>query len=291
MSGGIFAQGVVTFLVIFIFKLDTPHVINLQSDIADIIDFQQITPAHLFVGINLAFIATNLFPIKRKVKGQIHSTDGYKIITSLKRKTQDLLMDMKAVQAYSLFEDKKYGDAEVRFSEICHLYPSSLIPRVNLSAVLIRQCKIDEAIECLEPLLEECDKDQYASIMYNNIAWAYLLKGDKDSQQKADIYSAHALKIDPDNRIVRDSRGCILIELGAIDEGVNILEENAHLRKPIKVKPDNHVEVAYLAYASYIRQDLATAHMCLQKVLSSSSKLEPDARLIVKRIEERIMSD
>jgi tetratricopeptide (TPR) repeat protein len=276
--GGIGIQGLAIVLTILLFdiRLYNPGSIPTFSTIAS-----------MFMYSNLFLILLNLFPRKFNLGGIKIPNDGLRLVKLPFLKPhdiQEILAAGKILEAHELYETKKFHEAELGFRECIERYPAPLLPKLNLSAALIKQLKFDETITFLESLRDTYDHDPYAFFLYNNLAWAHFLQCDEDALRKADGYSYRAFELNPKHRHIIGTRGCVLIERGAVDEGIALLMKNVHLRKLLDEKTNNPVNFMYLAYGYYLKGDMKRALQYINKLETSGVSLDQDYHLLFEHI-------
>lgn len=99
-----------------------------------------------------------------------------------------------------LSREGKYDEALRQFKEAVQISPEYLTAKQNICITLLQQRKLDEAIACFtKALLERHDwPDIYE--MYNDLGWAYELKGD---YKRAELNYRRALALKPDYPIAQ----------------------------------------------------------------------------------------
>ena len=70
----------------------------------------------------------------------------------------------------------------------------------------------------------------------NNIAWSYLLACDRKVLEKAFEYSYQAMQLNSKHPAILSTRGSILIEIGEIDDGINLLKKCVNIHHPLDRK-------------------------------------------------------
>ena len=243
--------------------------------------------ASVFVISNIFLIIVNLIPIKTNFMGIKLPTDGLQLLKLpfwTEKDIQNILSAGKIMDAYELYETKKFPQAEKLFKECVTTYPDMILPRINVAASLIKQGKIKECIKFLEETLQTVEKDPFLFFLYNNLAWAYLISYKKESLQKADDYSSKAYLLNPKHPNVLGTRACVLIEKGLIDDGITLLKKAVKIREPIDDKMNDPVGFIYLAYAFYLKEKYVKARYCLDKVRKYQQQLDPDYLMVYERI-------
>ena len=88
--------------------------------------------------------------------------------------------------------------------------------------------------------------DDHRVLHLNNLAWSDLMLGDPALLPEADRASAEAYAVQPWRHAIRGTRGAVLVELGHLAEGIELLR-SSELRSH---RPRNRAQTdAYLAIA------------------------------------------
>jgi len=275
--GGVVSQLISIVLVMLIFDIQFNELINIKH----------LSFSHAFIYSNLLLIVLNLIPRKILISGIPVSNDGLQIIklpfiTSYE--TQEILSAGKHIETYELYENKQFNEAEIGYKECIELYPIPLLPKLNLSATYIKQLKIEETIALLEPLKETYKDDPYKFLLYNNLAWAYMLKFEEQALEKADEYSKIAFQLCPQSQYAINTRGCVLIEKGEFEDGIGILRKTINIRKRVDKKTNNPVNFIYIAYGHYLKGEYLKALKYARKVEINSETLDLDDKQVFRHV-------
>jgi tetratricopeptide (TPR) repeat protein len=277
ITGGILAQLFVTAIFWITFQVSPANLFLLDD----------LTLPGVFISSNLLLIFANLIPMKTNFMGIKLPTDGLQLLKLpfwTKKDIQSILSAGKIMDAYELYEAKKYPEAEELFRECVSNYPEMVLPRINVGASLIKQGKIDECIDFLEKSLQTSEKDPLRFFIYNNLGWAYLVSYTSEGLQKADDYSSKAYLLNNKHPNVLGTRACVLIEKGNIEDGLLLLRKAVKIREPIDDKMNDPVGFIYMAYGFYLQEKYVKARYCLDKVRKYQHKLDPDYQLVYDRI-------
>jgi tetratricopeptide (TPR) repeat protein len=250
----------------------------------------------VFISIPYAIFLTNavmvfnLIPYYTTIVGMKVPTDGLALLklpfTKLgeieKRIDINLLWD-----GHEFLEKKDYESAWDVFNEYLARYPDTKVLSMNLSLILLKTGRPEESLtECLKLLnhLEDQQVKRFIGLIYNQIAWTYLVLNDIN---QADHYSALAIKAIPNENYVRGTRGSVLIENGAINEGMNLLFHNMDFKY---VNNATLSSAIYLMLAYHIKGDVTERNKYLQFIQTNNDRLEKDERILYERNLKKIES-
>jgi len=277
IMGGIFAQIAAILLCMAI----------LDISFRDVFVVRSISYPKLFIYSNLLLITVNLIPLKFNYMGIKLPTDGMQLLKLplwKDRDIQNILSAGKIMDAYEQYELKNYDTAEELFRECVKAYPDVILPRINLAAALIKQGKVRDCIEVLEADIISYQKDPLLFFLYNNLAWAYLILYKTDTLQKADEYSGKAYLLNARHRNVLGTRGCVLIEKGAVEDGLVLLKKVVNFYAPVDDRLNDPVGFMYLAYAYYLQGKYGEVLRCLKKLENFSLAFDQDFIIVNKHV-------
>jgi hypothetical protein len=278
--GGVLAQSIAVVFCWILFDVSMYNIYNLDY----------ITLPGVFISSNLFLISVNLIPIKTNFMGIKLPTDGLQLVKLPfwnRADIQNILSAGKIMDAYELYEMKKYSEAEKLFKDCVETYPDMVLPRINVAAALIKQGKVEACISFLEESLQVAEDDPLMFFIFNNLAWAYLICYTEEALKKADEYSAKAYLLNKKHPNVLGTRACVLIEKGELEDGLVLLKKAVKVREPIDDKMNDPVGFIYLAYAFYLNEKDVKSRYCLEKVKKYGEKLDPDYLIVYKRMVER----
>lgn len=168
----------------------------------------------------------NLLPFKSTSMGMKVPTDGLALLqlpfTSNKEVMQRLDLHL-LYEALEHVERKEYDAARKIYSDYMKAYPDSKIITLNLSLILLKTGKPEEAYTEGLKLLEVIANKSihpFRALIYNQHAWICLLL---NRIEEAERYSSLALKVAPHEIHFKGTRGSILVEMGKTTEGMNLL--------------------------------------------------------------------
>lgn len=275
--GGVGAQFLAVFLGMLIVKLSTNNVIN----------FANISLVYIFIYSNLFMILGNIVPCNMNMGGIKHPSDGLQIIRTPflnEGEIQTILATSKIVEGTELFEDKKYQEAEKIFRKSAISFPKSILLKLNISSSLLKQGKFVEAQLVLEEIIANNNKSPYDSLIYNNLAYAYILQSDRQLLEKAEDFSNKALKLNSKNLYILVLRGCILIEKEQISKGLKLIKPYINLKQPIDDKKNVAGTFIYTAYGLYLKGDIDLALKYIAKVEQEVESLDLDYQRLFEQI-------
>jgi predicted Zn-dependent protease len=106
---------------------------------------------------------------------------------------------------------------------------------------------------------------------YNNIAWSIYYQQDMSSMERADECSKKAIEVFPWVLSVRSTRGAVLVELGRVEEGLKLLNDERYSME----KSDNQARVlCSLAIAHTKKDDEVKAQQCIDDAEALDSTCE-----------------
>ncbi len=113
-----------------------------------------------------------------------------------------------------LSKEQHYDEAFEHFKEALRIYPEHTNARINLCKAYLNRDKPDEAIQCLTEALAERNDWPDIHEMYNDLGWAYQLKG---NYEMAEANYRIALRIEPNYALAQANLVSVLREQGKID--------------------------------------------------------------------------
>jgi tetratricopeptide (TPR) repeat protein len=185
----------------------------------------------------------------------------------------------RAMAVYRFFQLRKYQDAFDEARRELAEDPSNFAVRLQVADMLIFSRRYPEAareyaILMAEPALNaEGVPKVGAALVANNCAWANYMSGGADELALADRASEQALALAPNNPHVLGTRGAILVSMGSLAKGRELLERARKLHRDPRSQASN---VACLALAAFLegRPDEA------RRLLEQAGKLDPECELL-----------
>jgi hypothetical protein len=187
----------------------------------------------LLLVINVAYLILNVIRSRAHTAGYMVNTDGMLIwrgIFEFALLREPLLMARYVLGANELRHRKKFAEAHELLSaamdrfDATNRFSNDLSIATHYGIVLLDLKRFAEAGDVFRELLNKSNLDDpNKGILLNNIAWVDLLTGDPNLLPEADQYSAEAMSKLEWAPSVRGTRGCVLIELGRVDEGLTLV--------------------------------------------------------------------
>jgi tetratricopeptide (TPR) repeat protein len=230
-----------------------------------------------------AIMVFNFIPYYTTIMGMKVPTDGLALLKLPFAKLGEIekRIDLGLLwDGHEFLENKDYQSAWKVFTEYLEKYPDTKILSMNLSLILLKSGRTEESLmECLKLLdhLEDKQVNRYTGLIYNQIAWTYLVLNDI---KQADHFSALAIKSIPNENYIRGTRGSVLVENGAINEGMNLLLHNMDFQF---VNNATLSSAVYLMLAYHVRGDVAESTKYSTFIQTNESRLERDEEILYKR--------
>ena len=139
-----------------------------------------------------------------------------------------------------------------------------------------------EAREQARIVLTSSTNDNERAQMLNSLAWADLMLGDPAHLHEADSASAEAFRMTHETHIA-GTRAYVLIEMGAVEEGMQLMQDSRALSDPKVSNKNRAITAAILAIGASRLGDDAAATSYLQR----AAELGPDA-IVFPRAEAEI---
>lgn len=186
-----------------------------------------LAPLHMFLLANLLLVAVNLWPRHISTAlGKVPS-DGLALVTLpfLPRKKIETFLAAYYLYGVSDLHGKKdHAAAQRCCEEGLKRFPENqqLLSFKGVNFLALR--KFPEARECFAKLLERPAQDPMSRlVLLNNLAYANHLIGGVELLKEADQHSKYAMEQCPWVPLFKGTRGCVLIELNQIEEGISLL--------------------------------------------------------------------
>lgn len=231
---------------------------------------------------------TSLIPTRSSYQGMRLFSDGLSIlkIPSYKQESlMELSLTGKFMDAYDLFEAKEYAQAIEIYQYCLDRNPKLVLPIMNTGLAHLKMGDHQQStyyLESLIPMMEETENIGYKPIVYNGLAWNYLLI---ENLAEADRFSELAYSILPNSEHIRGTRGSALIASGRYDEGIKLLVNEVDFKYP---NSNTLAAATFLAQAYYGLRNEPEMSKYLSFVESNIEKLETDEKLLFERINQRI---
>ncbi|RNI26902.1 tetratricopeptide repeat protein [Rufibacter latericius] len=233
---------------------------------------------------------TSLIPTKSSYQGMRVFSDGLSIFRIPFYKQENLTevsLTGKFMDAYDLFEAKEYAQAIKIYQYCLTRNPRLVLPIMNIGLAYLKLGNYQQSthyLETLIPMMEETENVGYRPIVYNGLAWNYLLV---ENLAEADRFSELAYSILPTSEHIRGTRGSALIASGRYDEGIKLLINEVDFKFP---NSSTLAASIFLVQAYHGLKNKSEVRTYLTFVESNIEKLETDEKLLFGRISQRITS-
>jgi tetratricopeptide (TPR) repeat protein len=230
-----------------------------------------------------AVMIFNFIPYYTSIMGMKVPTDGLALLKLPFTKLEEIekRIDLNLLwDGHEFLENRDYESAWRVFNDYLNNHPDAKILLINLSLILLKTGKTEESLkECLKLLgyLEDKQVKRHIGLIYNQIAWIYLVLNDV---KQADHFSGLAIKAIPNGNYVRGTRGSVLVENGAINEGMNLLFHNMDFKF---VNTATLSSAIYLMLAYHLKGDVRERDKYLQFIRANEHRLEKDEVILYER--------
>lgn len=246
--------------------------------------------ADAFITSNVLSVIINLVPHSFQYNGYKINNDGLRLLKNFFMKPadiQEILSAGSVSDAFELYEKKDYAGAEKIYVDAVLKYPLAELVRINLSVCYIKQMKIDEALSLYDQYdFERVDRN-IRPLIYNNLAWLYLLKHDEISIEAAGKFAEKAFQLNPAARSINNTYACCLIELKEVQKGIDILKKEVKLSDKIDDIFNPAIGFIYIAYGYYLVNDMNTAREYVNKIEPVRMLLSQEDTYLLQQIEDR----
>jgi tetratricopeptide (TPR) repeat protein len=235
---------------------------------------------------NLIMLVVSLFPWKYKTPFGIVPSDGLALLTTPLASAKNLQQKHAAYFALEGMEcvrKKDYGGAEAWTQMGLQEYPGEMQNCCVLGIALLALERIGEARSLFLELVAHneppANEPEYKAIFLNNVAWADLLTGDANLLEEGDQYSQHAMRLTPWVATIEGTRGSVLVTLGRLDEGIELLKQAMEEHEE---NDDKAVNACFLS----IGFKKAGNFVASQRFLEKARTLDPECHFIRRVMEE-----
>jgi len=241
----------------------------LQVGLTAFVIYKGVDLLAIFILSNLAVLYFCLVPVKTPYQETKIPSDMLRIFKLLFGSNKALepfqtigILD----EAFRYFIKKDYERAAGLLKQCIKRFPGQINAKISLSATLIKLMRLQDAKGLLIALVKEKLDDEYNVLIYNNIAWVFLLENNKEALVEADRFSKKAFDLNPDLPSIRGTRACVLILQGTVDEGINLLLKNVDPKEPIDSKRNHPIWFCFIAYAYYLKGEKGKARQYLEPI-------------------------
>ncbi len=242
------------------------------------LDFDRgFAPLRLFILANLITAVVNLWPTTAHTAlGKVRS-DGLALLqtSSISQKSMDRSHALYFVGKAVVCGNKKdYSSAQAWLQKGLDRYPENAKLLLHASVNLLHMQQYAAARDHSLKLLSRKDLTPTARyVVLNNIAYADILFGDAALLNEANRYSQDAIANLPWQASIRGTRGSVLVELGRIDEGIQLLRDAMKNAETRQSKAQNS---CWIAIAEAKRGNMAES----KKYLETARRLDPHCSLM-----------
>jgi tetratricopeptide (TPR) repeat protein len=241
-----------------------------------------------FIYGSVLVLAISLFPRKYRVRNARTPNDGLLVLTIPFRSRKSLEAWHSLTFYYEAIESLKRGnvqDAEHWLAKGMVAYPDNWWAVIAQADVLSHQHKYAEARELYLRASNQPESTQeFRAYMWNAVAWMDLLIATPALLEEAEQFSRQALEEIPSSSYIRGTRGCVLVELGRIDEGLPLVEQALRENDRASEKAS---DACYVAIAMIERGDTVNGRKYIEKAQGYDSNC-PLLERANKRLNERV---
>lgn len=274
--GGMFVNGLILLLLCYITEF------NIKSGKDGV--------TGMLVIVSSSILLMCMIPFSTKSRGVKRPNDGRAILNLLfikADKLEEFLGNQESIEAYQLCQNKEFSLAIKIYEELIHKGTASDSDIINYSFCLASCNSYDKARNALLQLLDgEHNKEKDVLIM-NNLAWYYLLDFSDDSIVKADKFSLEAFKLDSKQESILSTRGCVLIELGEVDLGIEMVKRSISMNKSRGKEGQFFLVYAFLAYGYCKLGNKAEMDKCLQYLDNHRNNGDSERAFLYERLSEK----
>lgn len=190
---------------------------------------KDLAPVTVLLLANIPLLLFSLWPYEVRTSHGKLPTDGLCLWRTWRCKQAEFEQCPVAACMYEVQElraQNKLDAADACIEEGLRLFPDDVVLEQLRSYQLLDRRRPAEARRIFARLLGRYSKfEEIRFTMFNNIAYADILIGDRALLWEADAGSRLALEQQPWNAPIKGTRGMVLVELGQLDEGIKLLQE------------------------------------------------------------------
>lgn len=244
------------------------------------------------IDISTAFITSNVFlavfsliPYYTDFNGVKIATDGLSILKLPFQKSEELKSNINMDEFFTAceyFEVKEYGKATNIFEKYLKNEETELISKIYLSLIYLRTGEIEKGykicVTCLD-LVADKKKKNLKAYVNNNLAWFCLIKQDF---KNAEYYSKVAFSINHNEPNFRGTRGAVLIEMGNVKKGLDLLKPLIDFKFP---NSQTLCAAMYFYYGLFLNDKKGEKYLAFLE--NNIEKLDFDERILWNNIKIR----
>ncbi len=277
VMGGVLFNFLVAASLILLFGYDSSFLIGVNG-----ID---VSSALIFTN---TIAVLNLIPFYTSAPGMKTPTDGMASIKMLfapgAQRNEYKHMEL-FYEAYELMEARSFDEAEQIYNLLYQSQPTQPLVIFNMSAVCLKKANGQGAINWLDRLesrIQERSVKPLKGLVYNNLAWAYLLTQDVE---KAYHYAKMAIEDLTRAPHVQGTYAATLVEGGKENKGIEWLLLNMDFKHPNATTLSSSM---YLTLAFHKLDNMKDLEIHRTYVAANLDKLDADDLLLWNHILSRI---
>jgi tetratricopeptide (TPR) repeat protein len=198
---------------------------------------------YITIGVNWVLLAVSLFPSKSAVSFGIAESDGLALLKLPGLRPKELQTHYALyylMGAINAIEQHSYPAARQWTRQGLALHPGNPF-LLNADGVIYNHTnEFEKARQAYLQVLASAElPGELKYVAMNNVAYANLLLEDPSLLEQADDYSAQAAKNSPWNPALLGTRGAVLVELGQVEAGLELLK-TALKKSPKKYNKAQH---------------------------------------------------
>jgi tetratricopeptide (TPR) repeat protein len=221
---------------------------------------------------NLFDLALNLMPYTYREKAFEHKTDGYqlwRIPFYTQKDFDDYRKSALALEWLEPFRANRIQEALALMGQGRAEFPEAAVFELGEASTLLHVGAYDQALTTMRAALQREDvmKDNVMRVWANNdVAYALAILNRPEFFAEADECSQAALKDPFDRGPIIGTRGAVLLRLGKIEEGIELLKESLAEETSPRDRAEN---TCWLAIAYALQNDFTHAHQSLAEARRS----------------------
>jgi tetratricopeptide (TPR) repeat protein len=243
--------------------------------------FDHFTPLKMLLFVNATMLVWSLWPRERKSQYGKLPSDGLGLWRAWRRPQSEIAAipwNYYYMESQEMRCARDYLQAQKWIEEGLERFPGNFYLEMLAASILFHLKDYAEARKSYFRLLERfSEPEELRYTFFNNIACVDLQLRHPELLEEADNYSRTALEKIPWNIFFKETRGSVLVERGALDEGTKLLLEalgGHHERR------DRASSACYLAIAERARGDLAES----RRFFAIARGLDPQCDLLEREL-------
>ncbi len=253
--------------------------------------FDILNPVLFFGYANLLVGIFALIPFYIKYQGLKIPTDGLSLLKIPSYDQASLVAHLSVnelLDAYDLYEDKNFEASIIAYQNYQAKNEQTKSVNIMLSMAHLKLGNYETSTQLMEellPLIEEPDFISSKGIIYNGLAWNYLLL---NRLEEAEKYSKLAFENNPAEVYIRGTRASVLIENEQFERGKKLLIQDVNFSFP---NSQTLTAAIYLALAYTKLDNPKKASTYLQFAEDNLQELDKDELLLYNRVKQKIATN